>query len=141
MKMLIQLDVKSLSLALKMEESDSPTTKSRTDFSRILLESVNESISIALGRPITPQLNQTLQAYLGLSVDEMEDNVDFLFSSLTDSFGIHGGDIRKMVVKRMYQKAGVPFYEVAGTHMIQYVHELKRKLTESKKQNQSDYSM
>jgi hypothetical protein len=112
-----------------MEESDSLTPKSRTNFTQILLESVNESISVALGRPITPELNHHLQAYIGLSVDEMQDNVDLLFSSLRDSFGIHGDDIRKMVVRRMYQKAGIPFYEVAGTHMIQYVHELKRKLT------------
>jgi coproporphyrinogen III oxidase len=112
-----------------MKESDSPIVKSRTNFGKILLESVNESISIALGRPITPKLNQTLQAYLGLSIDEMEDHVEFLFSSLTDSFGLQGGDVRKMVVRRMYQKAGVPFYDVAGTHMIQYVHELKRTLS------------
>ena len=120
---------KSFSLVLRMEESDSLTPKSRTNFTQILLESVNESISVALGRPITPELNHHLQAYIGLSVDEMQDNVDLLFSSLTDSFGIRGSDIRKMVVRRMYQKAGIPFYEVAGTHMIQYVHELKRKLT------------
>jgi hypothetical protein len=120
---------KSFLLVLKMKESVSPTPKSRIDFSQILLESVNESISIALGRPITPELEYTLQAYIGLSVDEMQDNVDLLFSSLRDSFGIHGGDIRKMVVRRMYEKAGIPFYDVAGTHMIQYVHELKRMLT------------
>jgi hypothetical protein len=112
-----------------MKESDSLTAKSRTDFTQILLESVNESISIALGRPITPELTHHLQAYIGLSVDEMGGNVDLLFSSLTDSFGIRGGDIRKMVVRRMYEKAAIPFYDVAGTHMIQYVHELKRKLT------------
>jgi len=112
-----------------MKESDSLTPKSRIDFTQILLESVNESISITLGRPITPELNHHLEAYIGLSDDEMEDNVDRLFSTLIDSFGLQGSDIRKMVVKRMYQKAGVPFYEVAGTHMIQYVHELKLKLT------------
>ncbi len=116
---------KSSSLVLKTE-SNSPTPRSRTDFGQILLESVNESISVALGRPITPQLIGTLQAYLGLSVDEMEDNVDVLFSSLRDSFGIQGADIRRMVVRRMYQKTGIPFYEVAGTQMIQYVHELRR---------------
>ena len=120
---------KSFLLVLKTKPSDSPTPKSSTDFGQILLGSVNESISVALGQPITPELSHHLQAYLSLSVDEMQDNVDLLFSSLRDSFGIHGDDIRKMVVRRMYQKAGIPFYEVAGTHMIQYVHELKRKLT------------
>jgi hypothetical protein len=52
-----------------------------------------------------------------------------LFSTLADSFGLRGRDISRMVVRRMYEKADIPFYEVAGTHMIQYVHELKRTLT------------
>ncbi len=116
-------------MTLKTKESDSQTAKSRTDFTQILLESVNESISIALGRPVGPELSHELQAYIGLSDDEMEDNVDRLFASLKDSFGLQGGDIRRMAVKRMYQKAGVPFYEVAGIEMIQYVQELKRVLT------------
>jgi hypothetical protein len=109
--------------------NDLDSSKSRTDFGRILMESVSESISIALQRTITPELSKRLQAYLGMSVEEMEDNVDRLFSSLENSFGISGGDLCKMVVKRMYQRAGVPFYEVAGIEMIQYVHELKRVLT------------
>ena len=119
---------KSSPLVLNAKESDSQASKSRTDFGQILLESINESISVALGRPIGPELSQTLQSYLGMSVDEMEDNVDVLFSSLRDSFGLQGTDVRRMVVKRMYQKASIPFFEVAGTHMIQYVHELRRML-------------
>jgi hypothetical protein len=100
----------------------------RTEFNQILLESVNEAFTIALGRPITPELNHHLQAYIGLAADEMTSSVDVLFSTLSDSFGIHGGSVCKLVVKKMYEKAGVPFYEVAGTNMIQYVYELKRLL-------------
>lgn len=98
---------KSFSLVLRMEESDSLTPKSRTNFTQILLESVNESISVALGRPITPELNHHLQAYIGLSVDEMQDNVDLLFSSLRASFGRRGSDILTMIARRMYQKVTV----------------------------------
>jgi hypothetical protein len=67
-----------------------------------------------------------LQAYLGLSVEEMLNDVDLLFDSLEGSFGICGGDLCKLVVRKMYHKAGLPFYDVAGTQMIQYVYELKR---------------
>ncbi|MGA3296769.1 MAG: hypothetical protein ABSD41_04890, partial [Candidatus Bathyarchaeia archaeon] len=91
-------------------------------------ESVNESISFALGLPQTPELTHHLQSYIGLSVDKMPDNIDLLFSSLKDSFGTHGSDIPKMVTRRMYQKAGIPFYDITGTNMIQQVNELKRKL-------------
>ena len=104
---------------------------SQADFNRILLESVNEAVAVALGKPIPPELTQRLQAYIGLSTDEIPNHIDLLFSSLRDSFGTNGDDLCKMVVAKMYQKAGVPFYEVAGHPMIQYVEELKAKLTKT----------
>ena len=58
----------------------------------------------------------------------MPDNVHFLFSSLRASFGTRGSDILTMIARRMYQKAGMPFYDITGTNMIEHVYELKRKL-------------
>ena len=58
----------------------------------------------------------------------MLDNVERLFSVLDCSFGLAGSAVLKLIVKKMYQKAKVPFYEVGGTPMIQYVYELKRNL-------------
>ena len=99
----------------------------RTDFDKILVESVNEAISIVLGRKTSPELERHLQAFLGFSYDEI-DNVEILFSSLERAYGLFGSAVPKLVVKKMYAKAKVPFYEVAGTPMIQYVYELKRNL-------------
>ena len=118
---------KSFPLALKMQESDS-APKSRTDFSQVLLESVNEAVAVALGKPITPELTHHLQAYIGISADEIPNHIDLLFSSLRGSFGTRGDDLCKMVVKRMYEKAGVLFFEIGGQPMIQYVEELKARL-------------
>jgi hypothetical protein len=115
-------------LVLKTKESDSPAPKSRTDFGQILLESVNEAIAVALGKPITPELTHHLQEYIGISADEIPYHIDLLFSSLRDSFGMRGDDLCKMVVRKMYEKAGVPFYEIAGQPMIHYVEELKTRL-------------
>ena len=104
----------------------------RTDFTKILVDSVNEALATVLGQPITPELNHHLQAYIGLSVDEMTNRIDLLFSTLKDSFGLQGGSLCKLVVRKMYQKSGIPFYEIAGTQMIQYVNELKRTLAMAK---------
>jgi hypothetical protein len=104
---------------------------SRTDFDQMLLESVNEAISTALGRPITPELLHYLQAHIGVSVDEMPDRVDLLFQSLMDTFGTSGDDLCKLIVKKMYAKAGVPFYEIGGQPMIRYVEELKARLAKT----------
>ena len=113
----------------KPEASDVSAPKSRTDFNQILLESVNESIAFALQQNQSPELIRHLQKYIGQSADTMCDKVDLLFSSLTDSFGISGTNIRMMVARRMYKKAGIAtFYDIAGTRMIQHVYALKRKL-------------
>ncbi len=65
---------------------------SQTDFNQILLKSVNEAIAAALGKPNTPELNHYLQAYIGMSVDQIPNHIDLLFSSLRDSFGTSGED-------------------------------------------------
>jgi hypothetical protein len=44
---------------------------------------------------------------------------------------MRGDDLSKMLVKKMYEKAGVPFYEVGGQPMIRYVEELKTKLAKA----------
>jgi len=97
------------------------------DFDKILVESVNEAIALVLGRKTTPQLETHLQAFLGFSYESV-DTVEKLFSSLDGAYGLFGSAVPKAIVKKMYQKAEVPFYEVAGTPMIQYVYELKRTL-------------
>jgi hypothetical protein len=101
--------------------------RNRTDFDNILVESVDEAIAEVLGRKISPELEQYLQAFLGFSYRNI-DNIEVLFSSLTHTYGLFGSAVPKLVVKKMYEKAKVPFYEVAGTPMIQYVYDLRRNL-------------
>ena len=103
----------------------------QTDFNQILLESVNEAIAVALGKAITPELTHHLHGYIGISADEIPNHIDVLFSSLRDSFGMRGDDLCKMVVKKMYEKAGVPFYEIGGQPMIRYVEKLKARLAKT----------
>ena len=44
---------------------------------------------------------------------------------------MRGDDLCKMVVRKMYEKAGVSFYEIGGQSMIRYVEELKARLTKT----------
>jgi len=102
-------------------------TGGRTDFDKILAESVDEAIATVLGREATPELEHYLQAFLGLSYRNI-DTIEILFSSLEREFGLYGSTVPKLIVKKMYAKANVPFYHVAGTPLIQYVYDLKRML-------------
>lgn len=103
----------------------------RTDFNQMLLESLNESLSLALGRSTTPELAGHLQAYVGISLKDVPDRIDHLFSSLWGSFGLKGDALCRMVVEKMYRKAGVPLYEIGGQPMIQYIYELKIELAQT----------
>lgn len=87
----------------------------QTDFNQILIESVHEAIAVVLGRHLTEELVQHLQSYLGISNDEMPTHIAELFASLRGSFGLVGDDLSKLIVKKMYIKAGIPFYEIGGT--------------------------
>ena len=101
--------------------------RSPIDFDNILVESVNEAIAKVLGRKTSPELERYLQTFLGFSYEKI-DNIEILFSSLEHTYGLFGSAVPKLVVQKMYEKAKVPFYEVTGTPMIQYVYDLKRNL-------------
>ena len=100
----------------------------RTDFERILVESLDEAITSTLAKDTSPELERHLRSFLALPYDRM-NTVELLFSSLERAYGFLGADVLRLVVRKMYAKADVPFYEVAGTPMFQYVYELKQKLT------------
>jgi hypothetical protein len=104
--------------------------RNRTDFDNILTESLDEAIATVLGRKTSPELERHLQAFLGISYKKI-DNIEVLFSSLERAYGLFGSAVPKLVVKKMYEKAKVAFYEVGGTPMIQYVYDLKRNLASS----------
>ena len=54
-------------------------------------------------------LDLHLQRYLGISNHEMPSHIESLFSVLKNTFGLGGDTLCKVIVKRMYKKAGVPF--------------------------------
>ena len=99
----------------------------RTDFERILVESLDEAITFTLAKGPSPDLERHLRNFLALPYDRM-NAVELLFSSLERAYGLLGADVLRLVVRKMYAKADVPFYEVAGTPMFQYVYDLKEKL-------------
>lgn len=107
-----------------------PTEAKKTThvFDQILVESVYEVISDALGQRLTEELTHHLQAYIGLSNDEMQNDLASLFRSLRGSFGVQGDTLSKLIVKKMYQKADIPFYEIGTREWTEYVTELKNKL-------------
>jgi len=103
----------------------------QTDFKKIVVESVYETLHAVLGQSVSEPLALYLQSYLGISNGEMPNHIEPLFTALNDLFGIGGKTLCKAIVKTMYKKTGVPFYEVGYRPMIEYVQELENKLANS----------
>jgi len=120
-----------LSYVHSFGENKNASEMGRTDFNQMLLESLNESISTVIDRRITPELASHLEAYTRISLNEVPDQINLIFTSLLGSFGLRGDALCRMVVEKMYRKAGVPFYEIGGQPMIQYIYELKIELAET----------
>jgi hypothetical protein len=97
-----------------------------TAFSQVLIDSVKETLASIPSRPVSKELTCRAHAFLAIPEDEIPNQLDSLFTSLRNSFGLEGDEICKLIVKKMYQKTGIPFYAIGGRSMIQYVEELKR---------------
>ena len=107
---------------------DSVTPRSlrgRTDFNDLLIDSVGEAITDVLGARVTPAFWNHVQAYLGITKEEMANDLDTLFSALKDAFGVGGDTLGRLVLKKLYAKVGVPFEYTPDRPLLKYVEDLK----------------
>ena len=112
---------------------DSVTPRSlrgRTDFNDLLIDSVGEAITDVLGARVTPAFWQHVQAYLGITKEEMPYHLDTLFSALKDAFGVGGDTLGRIIIKKLYAKAGVPLEYTPNHPLVEYVEKLKELLAE-----------
>ena len=112
-----------------MEPKNKPA--GANEFNMMFIESVEETISGLLGRTVSDAFTTHLQAYMGLSLDEIPDRPDAFFKALSGSFGIAGDRVGKYIVRKLYQKARVQFAEHDGGTLVDYVTALKQRLTEA----------
>lgn len=101
---------------------------SKANFNEILFESVHEAFETALGQIVSEPLALHMRRYLGISNDALPNHIISLLTPLDYSYGLAGDILGKTIVKRMYKKAGLPFYEVGSRPTLEYVQELRRKL-------------
>ena len=102
--------------------------KHRTDFNNLLVDSVGEAITDVLGAKVTTAFWQHIQAYLGITKEEMPYRLDTLFSALKDAFGVGGDTLGRLILKKLYAKVGLPLEYTPDRPLVQYVEELKEYL-------------
>ena len=106
-------------------------SRATNGFNLMFVESVEETLAGLLGQTVSNAFTTFLQAQAGITLDEISDRPDALFSALTGSFGMVGDRVGKYIVRKLYLKAGVQFVEHDGGRLVDYVSELKQRLIEA----------
>ncbi len=101
---------------------------SRNDFDRILVESVDESLSGLLGQRATLALFNHWERFYAIQRDQIPDKLDEFSMALDRTFGLAANKaVVKKVVERLYSKFGLEFEERANYELRDYVADAKRK--------------
>lgn len=101
-------------------------SKHRTDFNVLLIESVKETISEVLGRSVVEPFWHHMQTFLGIAQDEIPYELETLFNSLKNSFGIGGDTLGRVIVRKLYAKAGVDLVSRGNGTLVEHVENLKQ---------------
>lgn len=92
------------------------------------MATVEETIAAVLGKSVSEAFTNHLQAFIGISIDEMPSHLGALFESLNGSFGIGGNTLGRSIVRNLYRKYRVQFTETTGRTLAEYVEDLKSRL-------------
>ncbi|HUK29445.1 MAG TPA: hypothetical protein VLV31_13555 [Candidatus Acidoferrales bacterium] len=80
----------------------------QADFNALLIDSVDEAVSEVMGAKTSSLFWRHFQAYLGMTREEMPNDLPKLFTSLQTVFGSGDYTVGEMVIRKLYAKANVP---------------------------------
>jgi hypothetical protein len=107
--------------------SNDPDIKSslEIEFNRALTKSVEETITLLLGKSVAGALSYHLYAYLGLAEGDIPSHLKELFATLNNSFGVSGNVVGRAIVRRLYAKLRLDFVERPNVTLVQHVENAK----------------
>jgi hypothetical protein len=95
----------------------------------LLVESIDDAISILLSRDVVDALYVHLQKIHSVSRDEVPCKIETLCAALEKTFGVPSSRIiSKVIARRLYAKLGLPFTDNPSRTLLEYVEEAKIKL-------------
>jgi hypothetical protein len=103
----------------------------RREFNDLLLESIDETITILLSREVVDALYRYLQTTHSISRDQIPSRLDALSSILAKTFGLpSSATISKVIARRFYSKLALTFSDNPGGSLLEYVERAKMKVQE-----------
>ena len=95
----------------------------------LLLECIDEVLADLLGRRSREAIYDCLERDQSLARTDIPEHMTLFIQLLEETFGKGSRTIRKAVVKRMYEKLEWKFYDNPGYEFIDYMEEIRTKVT------------
>ena len=101
------------------------------EFNDLLLESIDETLTILLSREVVDALYGYLQKAHSISRDQIPTRLDTLSSILARTFGLpSSATISKAIARKFYSKLALTFSDNPGGSLLGYVERAKMMLQE-----------
>jgi hypothetical protein len=97
----------------------------------LLLQSIDEVLSDLLGRRAREAIYDHLERNYSLARSDLPKHVSKFLELLEATFGKGGRTIWKLIARRMYEKLEWNFYDNPGYEFIDYLEEIRVKITKS----------
>jgi hypothetical protein len=97
----------------------------------LLLQSIDEVLSDLLGRRTREAIYDHLERNYSLARSDIPKHVTKFLELLEATFGKGGKTIWKLIVRRMYEKLEWDFYDNPGYEFLDYMEEIRAKITKS----------
>jgi hypothetical protein len=104
------------------------TTIHWQEFNELFCQAFDESVSGLLGSTVLTSLYAVLQKKYLIDRDELPYRMETVYSILDSVFAVKGSrTIEKSIIRRFYDKLGIPFSDFDGRTLKDYVDAAKSK--------------
>jgi hypothetical protein len=97
----------------------------------LLLECINEVLVDLLGRRSREAIYDCLERDQSLARTDIPQHMTLFLQLLEETFGKGSRTIWRAIVKRMYEKLEWKFYDNPGYEFIDYIEEIRAKVTKA----------
>jgi hypothetical protein len=100
--------------------------KPHRDFNTLLIDVVDEVVTEIFGTKSSSMFWHHYQAFLGITREEMPNQLPALFDSLRTIFGSAQQTLSEVIIRKLYEKANLPLNYSPKRPPAQYAEELKQ---------------
>ncbi|HET7405467.1 MAG TPA: hypothetical protein VFJ63_05060 [Candidatus Bathyarchaeia archaeon] len=101
-------------------------TSPNRSFGQILLESIDEGLSVLGGEP-QQAVYQFLQTICSLPREEIPQRIPEFAAGLRRAIGSASRVMERMILRKLFEKTGSTFKEIADSEFTDYVEDAKRR--------------